>query len=79
MAKRKEETKPKIDEVGTSKDKPGDATAGKRNLDLSAAKAGKNDEFYTQWVDIEREMIAYLELSGAISQNSLHCTSWTSA
>jgi hypothetical protein len=31
----------------------------KRNLD--AAKAAKNDEFYTQWADIEREMNAYLE------------------
>lgn len=31
------------------------------NANLSAAKAGKNDEFYTQWVDIEREMNAYLE------------------
>ena len=31
----------------------------KRNLD--AAKARKNDEFYTQWADIEREMNAYLE------------------
>jgi hypothetical protein len=28
---------------------------------LNAAKAAKNDEFYTQWVDIEREMNAYLE------------------
>lgn len=31
----------------------------KRNLD--AAKAAKNDEFYTQWADIEREMNAYVE------------------
>lgn len=28
---------------------------------LVAAKAAKIDEFYTQWVDIEREMNAYLE------------------
>lgn len=28
---------------------------------LAAAKNMKNDEFYTQWVDIEREMNAYLE------------------
>lgn len=28
---------------------------------LNAAKAKKNDEFYTQWADIEREMNAYLE------------------
>lgn len=31
----------------------------KRSLD--AAKAAKNDEFYTQWADIEREMNAYVE------------------
>jgi hypothetical protein len=31
----------------------------KRNLD--AAKAARNDEFFTQWADIEREMNAYLE------------------
>ena len=28
---------------------------------LAAAKAAKKDEFYTQWVDIEREMNAYVE------------------
>ena len=33
--------------------------AGKANLD--AAKAVKNDEFYTQWNDIKSEMQAYLE------------------
>ncbi len=37
------------------------AEPGKRNLDLTAAKAGKQAEFYTQWVDIEKEMNAYLE------------------
>ncbi|MDR0199350.1 MAG: adenine-specific methyltransferase EcoRI family protein [Streptococcaceae bacterium] len=31
------------------------------NKNLSAAKKAKNDEFYTQWVDIEKEMNAYLE------------------
>lgn len=35
-------------------------TAVKNSL-LSAAKIAKNDEFYTQWADIEREMNAYLE------------------
>ena len=29
--------------------------------DLSEAKNGKNDEFYTQYHDIEHEMTAYLE------------------
>ena len=32
-----------------------------KNEDLRKARKGKNDEFYTQWVDIEREMNAYLE------------------
>lgn len=32
-----------------------------KNAQLSAAKKAKNDEFYTQWQDIEREMNAYLE------------------
>ena len=31
------------------------------NTNLVAAKAAKNDEFYTQWSDIENEMQAYLE------------------
>lgn len=31
------------------------------NQDLQAAKKAKNDEFYTQWNDIEREINAYLE------------------
>lgn len=37
------------------------APAVGKNSNLSAAKSAKNDEFYTQWVDIEREMNAYLE------------------
>lgn len=32
-----------------------------KNADLLAAKKAKNDEFYTQWADIEREINAYLE------------------
>lgn len=31
------------------------------NRNLSSAKSAKNDEFYTQYVDIEKEMNAYLE------------------
>ena len=31
------------------------------NANLVAARAAKNDEFYTQWSDIENEMQAYLE------------------
>ena len=32
-----------------------------KNSNLHNAKRAKQDEFYTQWVDIEREMNAYLE------------------
>jgi len=35
--------------------------SGGKNSNLAAAKGAKNDEFYTQWADIEREMNAYLE------------------
>lgn len=31
------------------------------NTHLSSAKSAKNDEFYTQWADIQREMNAYRE------------------
>jgi hypothetical protein len=31
------------------------------NVNLSSAKSAKNDEFYTQFADIEKEMNAYLE------------------
>ncbi len=36
-------------------------TTANRTSSLNAAKAAKNDEFYTQWADIEREVNAYLE------------------
>ncbi|MDZ4180008.1 MAG: adenine-specific methyltransferase EcoRI family protein [Coriobacteriia bacterium] len=32
-----------------------------KNENLATAKSARNDEFYTQWADIEREMNAYLE------------------
>ena len=32
-----------------------------KNSNLSAARKAKQDEFYTQWADIEREINAYLE------------------
>ncbi|WP_224111534.1 adenine-specific methyltransferase EcoRI family protein [Mycobacterium avium] len=37
------------------------AAAIAKNASLNAAMATKNDEFYTQWADIEREMNAYIE------------------
>lgn len=39
------------------------------NKDLSKAKTGKNDEFYTQYHDIETEINAYLEYDPNVFQN----------
>lgn len=36
---------------------------------LRAAQAAKNDEFYTQWADIEKEMQAYLEYDPEVFKN----------
>ena len=36
-------------------------TQSRKNANLSAARENKDDEFYTQWIDIEREMGAYLD------------------
>lgn len=36
-------------------------TAAAKNSNLRNAREAKNDEFYTQWADIEREMNAYLD------------------
>ena len=37
------------------------------NADLSAAKNAKNDEFYTQYEDIQKEVNAYLEYNPILS------------
>ena len=39
------------------------------NLNLSNAKVSKNDEFYTQYSDIEKEMNAYLEYDTNVFKN----------
>ncbi|MBO3093166.1 adenine-specific methyltransferase EcoRI family protein [Schleiferilactobacillus harbinensis] len=36
---------------------------------LNQAKKAKNDEFYTQWVDIEKEMNAYVEYNPDVFRN----------
>ena len=40
---------------------PMTSTSRDKNSHLGAAKRAKNDEYYTQWADIEREINAYLE------------------
>ena len=41
------------------------------NEGLGRAKAAKNDEFYTQWADIEREMNAYLEFDADVFRDKV--------
>ncbi len=41
------------------------------NKDLTKAKTGKNDEFYTQYHDIETEMNAYLEYDPNVFANKI--------
>ena len=45
----------------TLRENPNPSIVSMANDSLSAAKAAKNDEFYTQYYDIEREINAYLE------------------
>jgi hypothetical protein len=42
-----------------------------KNSHLGAAKAAENDEFYTQWADIEREMNAYLEFDADVFRDKV--------
>ena len=44
-----------------------------KNSNLTAAKSAKNDEFYTQWADIEREMNAYLEYDPDVFRDKGDC------
>ena len=41
--------------------KRGNRMANTRQIHLTKAKKGKNDEFYTQWSDIEKEINSYIE------------------
>src|ERR1700726_4815302 len=41
------------------------------NRNLSAAKAAKQDEFYTQYVDIQKEVEAYLEFDPDTFRNKI--------
>jgi len=40
-----------------------------KNTNLHSANKAKNDEFYTQWSDIEREVSAYLEYNPDVFRN----------
>ncbi len=47
------------------------------NESLSAAKAAKNDEFYTQYYDIEREINAYLEFDSDVFRDDPEWSNFT--
>src|SRR4051812_43210968 len=47
------------------KEKSGVTSKPSLNRNLAAAKAAKQDEFYTQYVDIQKEIEAYLEFDPA--------------
>lgn len=42
-----------------------------KNSSLAAAKSAKNDEFYTTWADIQREINAYLEYDPAVFRDKV--------
>ena len=46
-------------------------TTASKNSHLGAAKAAKNDEFYTTWADIEREINAYLEYDADVFRDKV--------
>jgi hypothetical protein len=50
---------------------PTSTPTGTKNSHLMAARSAKNDEFYTQWADIEREMNAYLEYDPDVFRNKV--------
>jgi len=47
------------------------STASTKHRPLATAKAAKNDEFYTMWADIEREMNAYLEYDSDVFRDKV--------
>jgi hypothetical protein len=76
MGRATRETMARQDKVTTGSEADvsdgGDAVAGGyKNANLVAAKSAKNDEFYTQWADIEREMNAYLEYDPAVFRDKV--------
>ena len=56
-----EQTKKGLDRSSHSMSLPPKAESKPINRNLGAAKAAKQDEFYTQYVDIQKEVEAYLE------------------
>ena len=49
--------------------RPNDPTTQRANSNLTKAKNAKNDEFYTQYHDIEKEINAYLDYDENVFRN----------
>ncbi len=58
-APERKEVEPAASTSATQED--GAPVDGYKNTSMTAARTARNDEFYTQWADIEREINAYLE------------------
>jgi len=61
MTRRTTPSKPVHAAARAARESEGQAQAKPLNRSLSAAKAAMQDEFYTQYVDIQKEVEAYLE------------------
>lgn len=55
----------------SAKPRPATAKSSSGNRSLSAAKAAKQDEFYTQYIDIQKEVEAYLEFDPDTFRNKV--------
>jgi hypothetical protein len=51
-----------------------DLEGSSKNIGLTAAREAKKDEFYTQYVDIQKEVEAYLEFDPDTFRNkTVYC------
>ncbi|MBS0172181.1 MAG: hypothetical protein JSR62_17690 [Nitrospira sp.] len=67
-------TRKRLGRSGNSTEVPPKVESKVMNRSLSAAKAAKQDEFYTQYVDIQKEVEAYLEYDADTFRNKvLYC------
>ena len=67
-------TRTRLGRSGRSTDAPLPARSKSLNQGLGAAKAAKQDEFYTQYVDIQKEVEAYLEFdAGTFRDKLVYC------
>src|SRR4051812_14867748 len=70
----REQTSKRLGRSGLSMAAPPEAESVPISRSLHAAKAAKQDEFYTQYVDIQKEVEAYLEFDpGTFRGKVVYC------